>query len=1508
MNKLVCLVLVAFLGYSQAQYTDAGFGPWTEWSCCSATCGDGKSVRTRECLGSECDGPCFEVRNCNDGPCPVDGGWSEWTDWMCCSKTCGGGETVRQRFCNSPAPLNGGKDCEGPCFEIKPCNTHECPAPCVCDTWSAWGQCSASCGSGGLQTRIRSCTGNGCLATDYEMSQPCYVQECPIPCTCEETWGVWSQCSVSCGGGSRTRSRSCTDGLYGGRQCVRSDYEQTEICNSYGCPIPCQCETWAAWGTCSATCGGGQQVRKRSCTDGINGGRPCTPSDYQENRLCNVYGCPVGCSCQEWGEWEQCSASCGGGEQTRRRSCTDGIFGGRKCTIEDYQETRQCNSQSCTVPCTCGVWSSWTQCSMSCGVGGTRTKTRVCTGDTCIPSDYQITQPCGRFPCPVPCTCGIWAAWSQCSVSCGGGLRVRSRTCTEGQYGGRPCVSSDYQQTDICNTKVCPVDCKCGDWNPWNACSASCGPGGVQLRTRSCTDGQYGGRLCQASDYEESRACINNVPCPVDCTCNDWAPWSTCSASCGPGGVETRTRTCQGGAFGGRQCQPSDYKQTRECVNNVPCAIDCTCNDWTPWSKCSASCGPGGVETRTRSCQDGLYGGRLCLPTDYKEQRACVNNVPCAVDCKCGDWTPWSKCSASCGPGGVETRTRSCQDGLYGGKLCLPTDYKQERACVNNVPCAVDCKCGDWAPWSKCSVSCGPGGVVTRTRSCQDGLYGGRLCLPTDYKEERACILSVPCAVDCKCGDWTPWSTCSASCGPGGVETRTRSCQDGLYGGKLCLPTDYKQERTCVNNVPCAVDCTCNDWAPWSTCSASCGPGGVETRTRSCQDGLYGGKLCLPSDYKETRVCLNTVPCAIDCTCNDWTPWSKCSASCGPGGVETRTRSCQDGLYGGKLCLPTDYKQERACVNNVPCAVPCTCEAWSQWSTCSVSCGGGIQARSRSCQDGTNGGRLCGASDYSESRACNSGCCPQDCTCGAWEAWTPCSATCGGGSRSRSRLCYEAKCGGRQCSDADFMQVDNSCNAVDCGDYNKKCWSDWSAWTTCSATCNGGIRSRTRNCICPTPSVGGRDLCDGPTEEQSTCNSQSCDAVSYCDMCIDRRNGPGHYWDPEDCSKFYHCYRIGGKTVSYHKRCPRGLFWDQEKLTCVFCEEAKCRYVRQPGPPNCDNIDPCPGGFEYDSANCAKYYECSNNKWIPHCCPPGQGYDPDTFSCSASALCSSTCSVEPPNPDLGVQCVSAAGWKKWSHPTYDHKYSFYWHGSIIPFECHQGHVFNIDLCECVRKVDNVCARQCVGEEYLACFTFDKDFSEAQERTWLDSLGLSISTTGGIKTQCGQGAAYFNGKGHAEIPRFTAHEFGTYFTISLWFRQTDSGLVRRSLVSNGDCFVPGTIDVRTEEDASGATGAGLVTYTKNYTLAYQHVSASLDVWHHAVMTYDGAYIRYYMDGVMQTPAVQAYGAIKKTNTPLIFGRDFLCEDSNFVGFMDEIKIIARTLNDAEVAALFAERLD
>jgi hypothetical protein len=118
-------------------------------------------------------------------------------------------------------------------------------------------------------------------------------------------WSAWSSygsCSATCGGGTQTRTRTCTNPspANGGADCTGGSSE-TRSCNTESCPVDAVdggWTTWSSWGTCSLTCGGGTQTRTRTCTNPApaNGGADCVGS-ATEAQSCNTHACSSAISC-----------------------------------------------------------------------------------------------------------------------------------------------------------------------------------------------------------------------------------------------------------------------------------------------------------------------------------------------------------------------------------------------------------------------------------------------------------------------------------------------------------------------------------------------------------------------------------------------------------------------------------------------------------------------------------------------------------------------------------------------------------------------------------------------------------------------------------------------------------------------------------------------------------------------------------------------------------------------------------------------------------------------------------------------------------------------------------------------------------------------------------------------------------------------------------------------------------------------------------------------------------
>lgn len=55
----------------------------------------------------------------------VDGVWNSWSDWGSCNASCGSGTQVRDRTCTGP--FFGGASCQGSTRDTNFCNDNPCP-------------------------------------------------------------------------------------------------------------------------------------------------------------------------------------------------------------------------------------------------------------------------------------------------------------------------------------------------------------------------------------------------------------------------------------------------------------------------------------------------------------------------------------------------------------------------------------------------------------------------------------------------------------------------------------------------------------------------------------------------------------------------------------------------------------------------------------------------------------------------------------------------------------------------------------------------------------------------------------------------------------------------------------------------------------------------------------------------------------------------------------------------------------------------------------------------------------------------------------------------------------------------------------------------------------------------------------------------------------------------------------------------------------------------------------
>ncbi|XP_068426650.1 adhesion G protein-coupled receptor B1 isoform X8 [Clinocottus analis] len=300
-----------------------------------------------------------------------------------------------------------------------------------------------------------------------------------------------------------------------------------------------------------------------------------------------------------WGQWAQCSSECGGGIQTRTRTCQSPPEDSYLCEGV-LEEGRPCNAQ----PCSTGKGRHHLSRSQSLRSVDSRKRDDVDKPRGGQQSPQTVDSASGEE----------WSAWSVCSATCGEGWQSRTRFCVSSSYSTQ-CSGPLREQRPCNNSAVCPVHGAWDEWSPWSLCSSTCGRG-YRSRTRSCAPPQFGGDPCDGPE-KQTKFC-NIAVCPVDGVWNEWSSWSSCSASCSNGTTQ-RTRECNGPSYGGSECR-GEWLETVDCFLGE-CPVDGKWQPWSLWTGCTKTCG-GGSQQRNRICYGPFFEGLAC-PGEREEVRGC---------------------------------------------------------------------------------------------------------------------------------------------------------------------------------------------------------------------------------------------------------------------------------------------------------------------------------------------------------------------------------------------------------------------------------------------------------------------------------------------------------------------------------------------------------------------------------------------------------------------------------------------------------------------------------------------------------------------------------------------------------------------------------------------------------------------------------------------------------------------------------------------------------------------
>ncbi|XP_042608438.1 A disintegrin and metalloproteinase with thrombospondin motifs 12-like [Cyprinus carpio] len=601
----------------------------------------------------------------------------------------------------------------------------------------------------------------------------------------------------------------------------------------------------------------------------------------------------------KYGAWTDCSTTCGLGEQHQPVRCFEAEVGVVEETLCDPSTRPDDRHRKCkNIDCPARWWvGGWQTCSATCGPNGVKKRTVLCirtvAGEERVlhPGDCkQLLKPKPVIPCNRDVPCGSeWTVgnWSECSLSCDGGIKSRVIKCMAKQP-GRCNSASRPRSTILCNLQ------SCSSTNRWTG-----SPFRPRFRPRDRPKVPKQAPGTQTPGYSTTLMPPNTS---TTITTNTF-PTSTTSdiiheddqdfilvrddhkGKGGPGWVPTNTEDEEGST----DLRPPDksYTPGYDYIAEGPTGEERTHEDdmftSTPEEVSTSAVQPlhtnipttkPATTSRTQYNDHMTTSPVLQKTTSSYEPNTTPNpKVPHLNTQSPQATVPTVKIlrKASQTPNSPSIGNVS-KTGRQKPETGTTTDDYRNLNARDPVSRNAFWKVGTW---SDCSTTCGLG-AVWRSVVCS-----------SEREEDCASVKKPEPARRCNlrpCATWKSgnWSKCPEGCV---TDTKHREvhCFDTQSRRPLrpfhCQALSYKPH----SSLPCSTQ-PCLQWmlSPWGECSKSCGRGVKERRV-----------YC--TVYQRCNITLkpnNTESCHLQ-PCTSWATeaWAQCSRSCG-GGVQKRAVRC----------------------------------------------------------------------------------------------------------------------------------------------------------------------------------------------------------------------------------------------------------------------------------------------------------------------------------------------------------------------------------------------------------------------------------------------------------------------------------------------------------------------------------------------------------------------------------------------------------------------------------------
>ncbi|XP_010177000.1 PREDICTED: ADAMTS-like protein 2, partial [Mesitornis unicolor] len=379
---------------------------------------------------------------------------------------------------------------------------------------SAYAPCSSTCTSG-ISTSYVMCVRYDGVEVDETycdaLTRPEPTHEFCTGRDCQARWETsrWSECSRTCGEGYQYRTVRCWKMLAPGFD--SSVYD--DLCESAGLARPMErkaCKNKACgpqwelseWSECSARCGT-QGTMKREVRCSVEAPLCDEAQKPSSEKACTGPPCDRRWTASDWGP---CSGSCGEGRMSRFIACRNlegKVISDSQCDPATKPlAVHPCGDKNCPAH---WVEQEWEQCDASCG-RGMKTRVVLCAGlehgvyreypeKHCEASQKPEEQAaCFRRPCSTWFT----TSWSQCSKTCGAGVRLREVKCYQGEALAQGCdPTSKPEARQTCQLQPCPTEAPEEDCE--DKVTANCV---LVLKVKLCSHWYYRKACCQSCRFK----------------------------------------------------------------------------------------------------------------------------------------------------------------------------------------------------------------------------------------------------------------------------------------------------------------------------------------------------------------------------------------------------------------------------------------------------------------------------------------------------------------------------------------------------------------------------------------------------------------------------------------------------------------------------------------------------------------------------------------------------------------------------------------------------------------------------------------------------------------------------------------------------------------------------------------------------------------------------------------------------------------------------------------------